>query len=322
MNALGVGQMARARNIKPSFFQNDGLGEQDPLARLAFIGMWTIADFKGRIEYRPKMMKVQILPYDKCDIELIVNNLEKAGFIRFYSVNGKRYIKIVSFERHQNPHKNEREAGSDIPDINDEPEINNENNDINKDGTKTEQSPIKSEPLVLIPDSLLLIPDSLNKDLPKASFDRDKKISHDVLFDAFWKAYPKKEAKGAAEKAWAKMRDKGKTLTLILEALRWQTSSQSWTQDNGKYIKNPATYLNAKCWLDEMPSATNEGKPHETNRAAHQSKPSLCERATNARKETERRLTENEAHSESVGKTGPHLRPQMVGGNGRGGRNK
>lgn len=314
--------MARARNIKPSFFQNDELGEQDPLARLAFIGMWTIADYKGCIEYRPKMMKVQLLPYDECDIELIVNNLEKARFIRFYTVNGKRYIKIVNFEKHQNPHKNEREAGSDTPDIYDESEINNEYNDIGKDGTGTEQSPIKSEPLGLIPDSLLLIPDSLNKDLPAASFDREKKVTADVLFETFWKAYPKKEAKGAAEKAWVKIRDKGKTLPLILEALHWQTSSESWAQGNGQYIPHPATYLNAKRWLDEKPTATNEGKPHEPNRPAYQPKLSLCERATLARKETERRLAEQEAHGEFVGEAGPHLRPQMVVGNGRGGGNR
>ena len=127
--------MARARNIKPGFFQNDELAELDPIDRLAFIGMWTIADFKGCIEYRPKMLKVQILPYDTCNIEQIAINLEQARFIRFYFVQGKRYIKIVNFEKHQNPHKNEKEAGSDIPDITEQDNINNE---LNKDGTKPE----------------------------------------------------------------------------------------------------------------------------------------------------------------------------------------
>jgi len=147
--------MARARNIKPGFFQNDELADQSPLARLAFIGMWTIADFKGCIEYRPKMLKVQILPYDECDLDEIVNNLEKARFIRFYSVQGKRYIKIVNFEKHQNPHKNEREAGSDIPDIT---ENDNSFNELKKDGTKPEFIGTNRA------DSLLLIPDSLNPD--------------------------------------------------------------------------------------------------------------------------------------------------------------
>jgi len=159
--------MARARNIKPGFFQNDELGDLNPLDRLAFIGMWTIADFKGCIEYRPKMLKVQLLPYDECDMEEITNNLDKARFIRFYSVQGKRYIKIVNFEKHQNPHKNERDAGSEIPDIQDQDIVDNKNNELAQDGTKPDLIGTDSEPLVLIPDSLLLIPSSL---IPETGF--------------------------------------------------------------------------------------------------------------------------------------------------------
>ena len=54
--------MARARNIKPAFFQNEDLAELQPIARLAFIAMWTVADYKGCMEYRPKRLKVQLLP--------------------------------------------------------------------------------------------------------------------------------------------------------------------------------------------------------------------------------------------------------------------
>lgn len=153
--------MARARNIKPAFFQNDELAELHPLERLAFIGMWTIADFKGCIEYRPKMLKVQILPYDDCDMEVITNNLEQARFIRSYAVQGKRYLKIVNFEKHQNPHKNERDAGSEIPDIDEQDETPNKNSELSRDGTKPDLiGSARADSLVLIPDSLNLIPDS------------------------------------------------------------------------------------------------------------------------------------------------------------------
>jgi uncharacterized phage protein (TIGR02220 family) len=134
--------MARARNIKPSFFQNEQLGELLPIERLAFIGMWTISDFKGCIEFRPKRLKVQLLPYDDCDFNEITNNLEKSGLITTYSVSGQRYIKLINFEKHQNPHKNERDAGSDLPDISDRDDLSNEINSLrlvqnnpDKDGT-------------------------------------------------------------------------------------------------------------------------------------------------------------------------------------------
>ena len=61
--------MARARNIKPAFFDNDDLAEVPPLGRILFIGFWTISDFKGDLEWRPKRIKAQILPYDDCDVE-------------------------------------------------------------------------------------------------------------------------------------------------------------------------------------------------------------------------------------------------------------
>lgn len=150
--------MARARNIKPSFFQDDKLGELQIYSRMAFIGLWTIANYKGCLEFRPKMLKVQILPYDECDIEEVINALEKARFIRYYVNDGKKYIKIVNFEKHQNPHKNERDSGTDIPDI-------NENNELKQYGTKPDLiGTTRADSLFPLTDSLntdSLIPDSL-----------------------------------------------------------------------------------------------------------------------------------------------------------------
>ena len=159
--------MARARNIKPSFFANDELSELEPLARILFIGMWTIADFKGCFEYKPKRLKVQILPYDECDIEQLVSDLDKSGFISIYSVQGQQYIKVINFGKHQNPHKNERESGSYIPDISPSDEKKPENSDhlrnieINREQDGTD----RADSLNLIPDSLNLIPEDSSFDV-------------------------------------------------------------------------------------------------------------------------------------------------------------
>lgn len=107
--------MARARTIKPSFFKNDDLVEIDPLGRLLFIGLWTIADREGRLEDRPKKIKMEILPADSCDVDAFLAALQDAGFITRYEVDGKRYIQINNFSKHQNPHP--RETGSEIPPI-------------------------------------------------------------------------------------------------------------------------------------------------------------------------------------------------------------
>ena len=118
--------MARARNIKPAFFENDILADCQPLSRLLFIGLWTIAD------------KAQLLPYDNCDCKKLLNELEKNGFIVSYKVKESVYIQILNFDKHQNPHI--KETASTIP--------------------APCKNSISMEEESLIPDSLLLIPDT------------------------------------------------------------------------------------------------------------------------------------------------------------------
>ena len=106
-------KLARARNIKPGFFLNDKLAEIDPLGRILFAGLWTIADREGRLEDRPKKIKAEILPYDDCSIDGLLSELAKHGFILRYEIAGEKFIQILTFLKHQNPHKNEKP--SEIP---------------------------------------------------------------------------------------------------------------------------------------------------------------------------------------------------------------
>lgn len=105
--------MARARNIKPSFFANDDLADIDPLGRLLFIGLWTLADREGRLEDRPRRIKAEVLPYDDCDVDSLLNDLQQHGFILRYEVGEQGYIQVLSFTKHQNPHV--KESASSIP---------------------------------------------------------------------------------------------------------------------------------------------------------------------------------------------------------------
>jgi hypothetical protein len=171
--------MARSRNIKPGFFLNDLLAEIEPLGRLLFAGLWTIADREGRLEDRPKKIKAAVLPYDDCDVDHLLNELSKRDFIIRYEVNGEKYIQIVKWEKHQNPHY--KEVKSEIP-----PYINhNENVNQTKKKVTTKakkqcsnvkptltQHQAELEPTLnqhqtkinssLHADSLNLIPDSFN----------------------------------------------------------------------------------------------------------------------------------------------------------------
>jgi hypothetical protein len=105
--------MARLRTVKPGFFTNDVLAEVDPLGRLLFIGLWTVADREGKLEDRPKRLKAELLPYDDCDVDALLNALATHGFIIRYEVGGNGYIMVQNFLKHQYP--NAKEAASVIP---------------------------------------------------------------------------------------------------------------------------------------------------------------------------------------------------------------
>lgn len=157
--------MARARNIKPSFFTNEQLADNDPLGRLLFIGLWTLADYNGNLEWKERTIKIQILPWDNCDIRALAINLDKSGLIRFYSDKDKVYINITSFTKHQNPHINEKKNESLLPEFSEESRqvIDFNTLKINPEYSRVVPYQHQSDPA----DSLFLNPDSF---LPDSGF--------------------------------------------------------------------------------------------------------------------------------------------------------
>lgn len=154
----------RARGIKPGFFTNDKLVGLDPLIRLLFIGAWQAADRRGLLEDRPMKLKIQILPADDCDVDDGLYQLQEAGFVLRYhdrKAPEKRYIKIISFPKHQNPHKDEK-ANEDIPEYDPKKHVISTRPAQSQHGANTVSAPdqYQSKPA----DSWNLTPDSLLPD--------------------------------------------------------------------------------------------------------------------------------------------------------------
>lgn len=105
--------MARARNIKPGFFRNADLVELPVETRLLFIGLWTLADREGRLEDRPRQIKMELFPGDSFDIDSMLGQLQAAGFVVRYEVGGVRFVEVSNFIKHQDPHY--KEKASEIP---------------------------------------------------------------------------------------------------------------------------------------------------------------------------------------------------------------
>jgi hypothetical protein len=109
--------MGRIRTIKPEFFKHSELfdAEQEtklPL-RLAYAGLWTCCDREGRFKWRPRELKIDILPYDDCDFSRVLDALATRGFIVRYACGTEEFGYVPTFRDHQ--FINHKEPQSQIP---------------------------------------------------------------------------------------------------------------------------------------------------------------------------------------------------------------
>lgn len=72
------------------------------------------------------------------------------------------------------------------------------------------------------------------------------------LFDAFWNAYPRKDSKQNARKAFAKAAKAHGSGKLIEEIQRWAGLWESAGVEK-RFIPHAATWLNGQRWDDEPP---------------------------------------------------------------------
>lgn len=107
--------MARIRSIKPEFFTSESVSQLPIRARLTWIGIWTECDDYGVTRNNVKLIKAAVWPLDQvslADVEADLEALETAGRIVRYTVGGRGYLTVTSWEEHQ---KMNRRGGRKYP---------------------------------------------------------------------------------------------------------------------------------------------------------------------------------------------------------------
>lgn len=257
--------MARARNIKPGFFTHDELGELSPLARLAFIGLWGQADFNGNMKCKPKRLKVEILPYDNVDFAELIAELEQAGFVQRYEVDGEIYLHVVNFRKHQRPHKNEVLRGTDVP----EPVTDNDPNGTDPEQERNETEQGRDENRSNPPDTGYRIPDtgfpqpdsgnnigSADAD-PACEISPAKKFTDDD-FEKFWKFcrenwFGNVGSKAEAKREFAKLKPATHDLREILKLTRQECEHRRRMSVTGEFsanMKHVCRWIKLEGWTD------------------------------------------------------------------------
>lgn len=117
--------MARIRTIKPEFWADEKLAPLDPVTRLVFVGLISMADDAGRLLDNLKQIDAFIFPETDDSAREALANLSRISRIRRgTTASGQHVIQIVNWATHQKiDHPNlksclpELSENSDIPDI-------------------------------------------------------------------------------------------------------------------------------------------------------------------------------------------------------------
>lgn len=247
--------MARARNLKPGFFKNEDLAECSPWARLCFAGLWTLADRDGRLEDRPKRIKGELFAFDSVEVEPLLVELAKHGFVlRYRTADGLGLIQVLKFYKHQNPHHKEPKGALPSPQslgllshaIDSEPEA--------LCLCDEPEAPDKPEALVPIPvipstrnraESKPLIPESRKQTIARPAAGR----RGEGRFPDFWQAWPSTERKQDRKKCLEKWHRHGwdDEADAIVAHVTAMKATRKWLDG---YEPAPLTYLNNERWRD------------------------------------------------------------------------
>lgn len=108
------------------------------------------------------------------------------------------------------------------------------------------------------------VPDSTQGEQPEAEQpSADPGDFPSIEFEQFWEAYPRKEKKITAWKAWRALGSSRPGLAKILAAVCRFAESDLWQKENGRYVQQPHKWLEGRRWLDEPTTTADaqEGPP-------------------------------------------------------------
>lgn len=108
--------MARKRMVDPNIWQSEDFGKLSNLAKIVFIGLFSLADDEGRGRANPMYLKSNLFPYNEdmrsADIEKALLEISSNMSVIFYSCDGSSYYSLLSWYTFQ---KIEKPTNSKLP---------------------------------------------------------------------------------------------------------------------------------------------------------------------------------------------------------------
>lgn len=174
-------------------------------------------------------------------IEIIDDIIHISNWEKYQNIDGMERIKEQNRLRKQAQRERERIAMNDVTGL---------SRDMSRDVTQQNKNKKENENSI-VPYGTLVQTEPEEIDI--RPINPPKKIlssEQTKRFEAFWKAYPKKQSKATAEKAWQKILPDDFEMNVILQAIEQAKQKDSRFRDM-QYIPLPATWLNARSWENE-----------------------------------------------------------------------
>lgn len=80
-------------------------------------------------------------------------------------------------------------------------------------------------------------------------------------FERFWEAYPRKEKKPDAQRAFDRLNPSPVLVEQMLAAIQWQSEGHQWQRDGGRYIPLPGNWITGERWRDKPPKRSPKSEP-------------------------------------------------------------
>ena len=97
--------MPRRRMIDPNIWQSEDFSKLSTLAKLIFIGMFSLADDEGKGRGKPVYLKSVLFPYDDTmrliDVEKTLSEISSNMSVTFYSHDGNEYYIMNNWKKWQ-----------------------------------------------------------------------------------------------------------------------------------------------------------------------------------------------------------------------------
>ncbi|ARD42491.1 hypothetical protein [Actinomyces gaoshouyii] len=257
----------RIRTIKPDFWRSDDIAALSIEDRLLFIGLWSYVDDNGVGRDEPQLIQCDLFPLDPLNEGSLrvhggLTRLSERGLItRYAGPDGRRYLQINSWDRHQRINRPSRprfprydtetctlSEGSLSPhdslDEGSSPEQGTGNRELGN--RETPHTPRGGEG----DDATNLAVASAARGGPRTRTEREPEG-----FAEFYDIYPRHVARRTAAKAYAKALSRATPETILAGARRLAADPNL---PESRYIRYPATWLNADGWRDDPMPPRND----------------------------------------------------------------